>query len=308
MKQVLVHSNNTYLFPLPQTYLSLVKEISNKTNLCENNISIYHKGHYITKNNFQDINENLNILDVQPKLNGGGGFPNFTIMFIVAIVQTILTSIVGSTILISFSTILKSLIEPDDKGHLSDAFGTLKLVQPFNQINWLREILYASIIFYIFSFAPAIAISVLKNNKCPTYKPPWTQIGIASAAPIPLLLVICGLQTIFGKQSSNPSLIYLITGAVFAISGYFIMSSANNSLQEWEHEESKTDLYVIPFYATGWYLVLRILLLRGNNEYSIGGGMVMTLITFLFVAISIFPDFIDAYLRYISSPFSQCPQ
>jgi len=308
MKQVLVHSNDSHLFPLPQTYLSLVKEISNKTNLCENNISIYHKGHYITKNNFQDINENLNILDVLPKLNGGGGFPNFTAMIIIAVAQTIFTSLYGSFILILSAVVTKYCIEPASTRDLLDTFGTIQLVQPFENVNWLREILYAGIVFYIFSFAPAITILALKNNKCPTYKPPWTQIGIASVAPFPLLLLICGIQKLSSGPSLNPSLIYLIVGVTFAISGYFIMASANNSLQNWEHEDSKTDLYVIPFYATGWYLALRILLLRGNSEYSIGGGMVMTFITFLFVAISTVPDFVDAYLRYISSPYSQCPQ
>ena len=54
MKQVLLHSNDSYLFPLPQTYLSLVKEISNKTNLFENNINIYHKGKFVTENNFRE--------------------------------------------------------------------------------------------------------------------------------------------------------------------------------------------------------------------------------------------------------------
>ena len=47
MKQVLVNSNKTYLFPLPETFDELLTNIINKVNT--NNITIYHKSKVLTK-------------------------------------------------------------------------------------------------------------------------------------------------------------------------------------------------------------------------------------------------------------------
>ena len=311
MKQVLLHSNDSYLFPLPQTYLSLVKEISNKTNLFENNINIYHKGKFVTENNFQNINENLNILDIRPKLKGGGGFPDFTTMVFSTVFQTILTSTIGTIIIIIIIlTATYSLEKPELRtAGILETIGTIQFVPTTKTFDWKREVLFLGIFYYIFAVVPAFSILALKSKKCPTFKPPWNKLGLFAAIPFPVLLVVCWAQmSTKPGTSSDPSILYIILGIVLCLCGYNIMNVSNETLKEWEHEDANTDLYNIPIYAIFWYCALRFLLIWGNNTYGFAKGTFMMIATVLFVTISVTPDYIDAYLRYISSPFSKCPQ
>lgn len=311
MKQVLLHSNKTYLFPLPQTYSSLVKEIGNKTCLKENNMNILHKGRIVTKTNFQNINENLNILDIHPKLNGGGGFPNFTKMVVTTAIQNILTAITGTIVLIMIIMIATYSLEPPEirsKGAIY-TLESLRFFPTFKNVDLKREFLFFGIFYYIFATVPSLSILLLKSQKCPKYKPPFKQMLIYAAIPFPVLLILCFFQkSTKPGMTTDPSILYMIAGAVFTFCGYQIMNLANNSLKEWEHEDSQTDLYKIPNYAAVWYCLLRFLLIWGNNTYNFFKGMVMIGVTFIAVNIGIAPDYIDAYLRYISSPFSRCPQ
>jgi hypothetical protein len=311
MKQVLLHSNDTYLFPLPRTYSSLIREISNKTSLEQNNINIYHKGQVVTKTNFQNINENLNLIDISPKLNGGGGFPNFTKMVVTTILQNILTASIGTFVLILIIMISTYSLEPPEirsKGAIY-TLKTLKFFPKFNNVDLKKEFLFFGIFYYIFSIVPALSILSLKSQKCPTYSPPWSSLLFFAAIPFPILLVLCFIQKSSKPgMSTDPSILYMIVGAVFTFCGYQIMNLANNSLKEWEHEDSETDLYKIPSHAAVWYCLLRFLLIWGNNTYNFFKGMIMIGVIFFFVTVAVSPDYVDAYLRYISSPFSRCPQ
>ena len=104
MKQVLVHSNKTYLFPLPETYEELVKRIIDKVK--SHNITIYHKNKIVKDINF---NEDLIILDVCFTLQGGLEYPVITNIILNMLIVGIVSSSIGTFLIILVTYITSSI-------------------------------------------------------------------------------------------------------------------------------------------------------------------------------------------------------
>jgi hypothetical protein len=322
MKQVLVNSNKTYLFPLPETFDELLTNIINKVNT--NNITIYHKSKVLTKNNFDTLNENLNILDVSLKLNGGAEYPVITNIIFNIILSGILTTILGTFLFtITVYTITKALLTTEErkKTNVYEFIGNLNIFPKSNKdINPALEILYFSIIYYIFSVIPATILLYTKKSKCPSYNPPYKTIYGCTVVP----MIFIFLLIIFGYSQGNigdPTVLYIILAILFGFCGYIIMYSSNNSLMEWEHVDQSsdqsqdkitniintinTDFYKIPIVALVIYTILRKSLIIGKNDFGkMTIPMLFILITFSYIGIS--PIYIEAFVKYISSPYSIC--
>jgi hypothetical protein len=312
MKQVLINSNKSYLFPLPKSYEELLTNIINKINT--NNITIYHKSKVLTKNNFNNLNENLNILDISSKLNGGADYPVITNIMFNMILSGFLTTILGTFIfVITIYTITKAVLpeEVRKKINVFDFIGQLNIFPKSKEDRDFKlEILYTSIIYYIFSVIPAIILLYTKKSKCPSYDPPYKTIYIYSLIPIVCIFLLIVSNYSPGNKG-DPTILYFVLASIFTYCGYMIMRSSNNSLMEWEHIDTsqngitQTDFYKIPFFAVIIYIILRTLLIIGNNDFGkMTIPMLFVLMTFSYIGISSF--YLDAFLKYVSSPYSIC--
>lgn len=306
---ILRDNNKTHVFDLPKTYNGLLQKVNRIFN--NSDFDLFYKNKIISSNNFENINESNNIININFRLKGGRGFPNFINMIINSIVNIIVSLILGIfTLFFSFLMITYSLEQPENrKKGVIKTFETLKFFPPnWKDTNFFLEFLFFGITFYVFSLQ-TLSILYQKSQKCPTFEVNWQYLGILTGIPFPILLILCFFQkSTKNGQIIDPTIIYILTGITFFLCGYLITSQANKTLKEWEHENSVTDLFKMSFYAIGWYILLRTALIIGNNNFGILFGSLMMIILYLFVSIGILPEYIDAYLKYISSPFSKCPQ
>jgi hypothetical protein len=313
MKQVLLQANDTYLFPLPQTYISLVKETCNKLKISEHHFILYHEGTVVNKDNFKNINDDLNILDVSIKLNGGGDFPNVTKLvgigaFSSGLIVVVLLSLL-SLILVVTTYIVESPKERE-KGILEtfDSINYVPIWKTLTANDVSREILFLGIVVYIFSTIPVFSILLLRSRQCPTFKPPWSKLLLISIAPYVLWIILCiSIKSDTGKDADNTPL-YLFTGGVFIAVGAIITTISNNSLKEWSHEDTSIDLYAIPVSATIGYSLMRFFSLFGNTKSSFISGLMYIGLTFIATTAAAAPFYIDAYMKYTSSLVQGCAQ
>lgn len=311
MKQVLINSTKQYVFPLPLTYMSLIKTITNKENLKLNSINIYHKGKLLTEKNYKNINENLNILDVLPNIKGGS-YPNLNYTLGYTSLNIIITTICGTILLPTIAGFTNNSIS---KKSLSETIEAITFL-PSDKINPWFELFYLSIYYYIFSVLPVSLILGLKNKLCPYYKPPSLSLLFYALIPYPIVLLtwfvlpgIINSENINNQTTLTYSLILTLIAILFSVSGTAFTYSANKSLGDQQNENMNTDLFYIPFIAIGFYLLLRIPLLLRKGKHLFPSEIFFIAVTFFFVAIGISPKFVNALNTNISGPFaSHCKQ
>ena len=115
MSQILVNANETYMFPLPNSYNDLINTISTKTNINTNSISVFHNKKLLTQEVFLNFNkEKINILDVSTKLNGGS-FPVFTQIVWKTITMSIILPLFGFGVLAAAAYLIEKSFKTDKK-------------------------------------------------------------------------------------------------------------------------------------------------------------------------------------------------
>ena len=318
MKQVLIKANTDYLFPLPQTYNLLVKEIFNKLKVPIKNINIQHKGQCINENNFKNINDKLNILDININLNGGAGFPNSNHLVALSNVQLFLTPAILTLLLwVSLYLTKYSLVytkENSDKNNNNQNIKNLVVIANPNNYNFLKELFIISLVFYIFTVIPSLIISISKSHNCPAYKINLPLLVLVTVAPIFLLFCVCTFYKEMGSNIENPSGIYISAGILFVLCGTYILHHINSSLKEWEPNDLEKDWYqkiglsIIPISASFVYIIFRILLIYSGYNFGNTFGLITMGLVFLCVSYFVLSDFIRIYVDSVSSPDSNCPQ
>lgn len=324
MKQVLIRANTDYLFPLPQTYNILIKEINNKLKFPIKNINIRHKGQYINKNNFKNINDELNILDINVNLKGGAGFPNANHLIVLSNVQLFLPPAILTLLLwASLYLIRYSLVytKPGEKHNNNNQYiNLLKNIKNIvvipkpNNYNFLKELFIISLVFYIFSVIPSLIISISKSHICPAYKINFPLLVVVTVAPLFLLFGVCGYYKQMGSNMEDPSGIYISAGIIFVLCGGYILQNINNSLKEWEPNDLEKDWYkeiglsIIPISAIFLYIIFRILFIYSGYNFGNTSGLITMGFVFLSISYFVLSDFIRIYINSVSSPDSNCPQ
>ncbi len=185
MKQVLLQAKDTYLFELPQTYISLIKETCHKLKISEHDFVLYHKGMVVNNKTFRNINDDLNILDVSIKLNGGGDFPNITKLVGIGAVSSGFIVIILLSLLSFILVVTTYIVESpkERKKGLLETFDSINYVPLWKSLTTndiSREILFLGIVVYIFSTIPVFSILLLRSRECPTFKPPWVKLLLIS--------------------------------------------------------------------------------------------------------------------------------
>jgi uncharacterized membrane protein YidH (DUF202 family) len=311
MKQVLINSTKQYMFPLPFTYISLIDNIKKRENIQLNSINIYHKGKLLTEENYKNINENLNFLEILPNLKGGS-YPNINNTLGYTALNIVITTICGTILLLSIAGFTNNSIS---KKSLLETIKEITFVSS-NKINPWFELFYLSIYYYIFSVLPVSLILALKNKICPYYKTPSLSLFLYALIPFPVVLLtwfllpaIIKSENINNQNTLTYSLILTIIAIIFGVSGTAFTYSANKSLNDQQNEKMNNDLFYIPFIAVVFYLFLRCPLLIKTGNISFISDIFFILVTFFLVSIGISPNFVNALNTNISGPFaSHCKQ
>ena len=287
MKQVLVHSNKTYLFPLPETYEDLVKHITDKVK--SHNIIIYHKNKIVKD---IDFNEDLIILDVCFTLKGGLEYPVITTIILNMLIVGIISSSIGTFLIILVTYITSSI-----NGKIS----MIELIENnFFKKNFNTEVVYASIIYYIFSVIPSLSILYTKNAKCPSF-----TLSLASylycLLPFFSIVAIIIYDKAVGIKKADSPILYCILLSSFILIGQLIIYQTIKLLSD--NSTDVAEIYKIPFVGLFAYIILRALLV-GNNFGMMSIPMIFILIVFSYIGMVSYYN--DAYIKYISSPYSKC--
>ena len=310
MKQVLINADKSYLFPLPDNYDELIKNIKNIINT--NDITVYNKSKILTKNNFDNLNDNLNILDISLKLNGGSGYPVITNIIFNMILSGFLTILFATFMFIMTCYCISKTHLSKESGNKLNNFEFIMNLNIFpngkGNSNLKIEYVYPFMVFYVFSIIPSIILLYTKKSKCPSYKPPYIPIYLCLFIPIFIISIISFISDKI--NSKDYFSLYIILIVIFFTSGLINIIYSNKSLMTWEHidisqNEISDDFYIIPTVAVFIYCILRKLLIIGNNDFGkMTIPMLFMLFTFSYVGISSF--YLDSLLKYVSSPYSIC--
>lgn len=301
MKQVLLRANNTYLFELPKTYELFINTISDKLKSDSTYFTVYQKSKKIHKNNFTSLNEDLNILDISMRLQGGGDFPSVSKLLFSVIGLNFLVIVIKLILLYFILHFVNYTANPIDFSNLQ--VQTLKN-SSMNDILF-KEILMIGIIIFVFSITHVLSIVYLKSTQCPTFKPSFNMYKFLFIISISLIVSIIIYNKKYPPDDNN--IIYLLIGIVFIGCGLFITYRLNNELKKFENNENndtdENDLYKIVIWGAIGYSIIRIISLIQNKDNKI-----IILFAFISAVISATPSFIDSYMKYTSGLSTSCPQ
>lgn len=308
MKQVLINSKDNYIFELPKTYDLFIKEVCNKLKVKKENINLYYNLTSINKNNFKEINKELNIIDFSFKLKGGSGFPSIMKLLAVIVTLTLLLTFILFFTVISILSVINYTV---GKKTFLQIFEEINYVPSWNSFsinNHPIEFLFISIIIYIFSTIPLGTILYIKERECPTFNINWIYLAIIFLLPFILSLVLCIL--VKKEKGYNPYLssIYWISGLLFILSGVVITKILKNKIEKWENNEDKdtVNLHSIPFVATLSYILLRITSIWGNKNSGFIKELFILFSTFLGTTIASLSSYTNIYMKYTSG-LTKCP-
>jgi hypothetical protein len=269
MKQALIRFNKSYLISIPDTFKKLKENIINKIKTPD--INIYHKNTLLTNNNFNNLNDDLIILDISLRLKGGVEYIRLTSIVYYCIFSFLFILCLGFFLFIQVAFII-------NKSNEQFSFYSLKEFTILPENIMINEIVYGSIIFYVFSFLP-ISILIIKKLHCPSF-------NIFSSIILTLVCLFIPFIFLFwiNKKGNlqNTAMGLLILFIVFGCILNFISINKLTKLELKDSTDSVSDdIKNLVFLSIFIYMILKYLL-RNNH---IGKKYIFLLILFTFIGI-----------------------
>ena len=301
MKYVLLNSNKSSMIELPETYEQLLIKINSSVidkKLIDTNLIITHKGKIFKKEHFENLNEDINILDISYTLNGGAEYPNIWENIFIMVGICFFIIIIAMVLLIGTSYVIYNF-EISNNIQFYDYIMTIYNL--FDEKNyWIKEFVNYSIVFFVFSSISYCSLLILKQNKCPSFTLP---ISIIYLFAIPFI-VLPSLLFFINKISFKFLIYFLII--LFSSVGFIIYGISTNLLSKWFHvdnKESTIDLYGFPILAIVIYFVLKLLV---HSKQFDGSSIFLLFRLLLCICLIMWVPYINILFTYISSPYSIC--
>ena len=292
MKQALIHFDKSYLISIPDTFKKLKENIINKIKTPD--INIYHKNTLLTDNNFNNLNDDLNddliILDISLRLKGGAEYIRLTSIIYYCIFSFLFILFLGFFLFIQVAFIINKSNEPF-------SFYSLKEFTLLPENIMINEIVYGSIIFYVFSFLP-ISILIIKKLHCPSF-------NIFSSIILTLVCLFIPFIFLFWiNKKGNLQNTAMGLFILFIFFGCILNFISINKLTKLELKDStdsvSDDIKNLVFLSIFIYMILKYLL-RNNH---IGKKYIFLLILFTFIGILSY--YINIITKHIVSANTLC--